>query len=133
MFRPAPLLRRGTLWLFALALLLKAAVPMLASAAAEMQGKTLVEVCTVYGIKTVAVDGGHADEPAPAGHAGHGAEHCALAGVVAGGALEAPSSDVHVAGGCCTDLPTPPPPQPAPPDACAAWVAQLKHGPPSFA
>jgi len=132
MLRFRPTARRLALWAFALALLLKAAVPMLASAAAEVQGKTLVEVCTVYGVKTIAVDGGEATEPASGSHASAGAEHCALGGLLLGGALEAPPMP-GIAASSCTVLPTPAQPQPAPPDACAAWVAQLEHGPPPFA
>jgi hypothetical protein len=133
MLRLPTITRRLALWGFALALLLKAAVPMLASAAAEVQGKSLVEVCTVYGVKTIAVDGSEATEPASGQHQPHGAEHCALGGLIVGGALEAPATDARVAASSCTVLPTPSQPQPAPPDACATWIAQLKHGPPSFA
>ena len=38
--------RRRALWLFAAALLLKAATPMLASVSAHQQDKTLVKLCT---------------------------------------------------------------------------------------
>jgi hypothetical protein len=41
-----------TRWVFVAALLLKGAVPMLASAAAALQGKPLAEVCALYGIDT---------------------------------------------------------------------------------
>lgn len=46
---------RLTLWAFAGALLLKSAVPMLASAAAGLQGKPLAEVCDVYGVDMSAI------------------------------------------------------------------------------
>ena len=123
---------RWALWAFAAALLLKSAMPWLASVSAEMQGKALVEVCTVYGVKTIAIDGSGASEPTPEGHASHGAEHCALGGLLVGGALEAPVSAPPLAASACTALATPVPPHPAPPDACAAWGARLKHGPPTF-
>ena len=38
-----PSANRWALWAFAMALLLKAAMPLLAAASAELQGKTLVE------------------------------------------------------------------------------------------
>ncbi len=128
--RPAP---RWAAWAFALALLLKAAVPMLASASALAQGKTLVEVCTVYGVATVALVGA-SGEGAPAGpeHAGaHGQDHCALTALLALAAPEPQATgamlpvaaahrpaigDAHSA--------------PSVPDACATWIARLKHGPP---
>ncbi|HEU4458782.1 MAG TPA: DUF2946 family protein [Methylibium sp.] len=127
--RRPPTIARWTAWVFALALLLKAAVPMLAGAAAEAQGRTLVEVCTVYGVEMVALDAG---DSAPAEHATHGPEHCALGGLLLGGAPHAPPAG-RLALESCTVLPTPAQPRPPAPDACAAWVAQLKHGPPHLA
>ena len=41
---------RLTSWLFVAALLVKSAVPMLASAAAGLQGRATAEVCDVYGV-----------------------------------------------------------------------------------
>jgi hypothetical protein len=90
--------RRLTSWLFVAALLLKSAVPMLASAAAGLQGKATAEVCDVYGVALPARDPqGHADhhahhahgdasastgDPAPshgpASRVSHGGDHCAL-------------------------------------------------------
>lgn len=49
--RPLALL----LWALALALVLKGALPMLAAAAARVQGATVAEVCPVYGVRTVAL------------------------------------------------------------------------------
>lgn len=129
--------RRLSLCWLALMLLLKAALPLLAAGAARAQGKTLVEVCTVYGVKTVVLDaagevlghtadggGSHTDTALPSG------EHCALAHVVAQGApglspaaqaLPAPAEG-------------PPPSATAPPraaqDALARWAARLHHAPP---
>ena len=79
-FRHTPL--RWALWVFAAALLLKAAMPMLASASAHAQGKAVVEVCTVYGVSLVALDG---QDPAPASDhlADHGDQHCALSALTA--------------------------------------------------
>ena len=123
---------RLALWAAVCALLLKSAVPMLATASAELQGKTLVEVCTVYGVMTVALDAeGHA-EPVPTGHgSGVATEHCVLAGLLAW------ASPVQLAadwpGGAAADL------APVagtsdgglPPDAVARWAALRKHGPPA--
>ena len=122
---------RWALWVFAAALLLKSAMPWLASASADLQGKTLVEVCTVYGVSMVPLDGTsqHPDR----GHVSdHGGEHCALTALGAFAADEPawPASlpvVVRQAG---------PPPAGASsqaPDACATWVARLKHGPPAAA
>jgi hypothetical protein len=51
---------RLTVWLFAGALLLKSAVPMLASAAASLRGTGVADVCDVYGVATVAISEAHA-------------------------------------------------------------------------
>jgi hypothetical protein len=53
--------------LFAIAL--QAAAPWLAQAAAQAQGKSLVEVCSVYGVRMVALDDGGNPLPASASHA----------------------------------------------------------------
>ena len=122
---------RWALWVFAAALLLKAAMPMLASASAHAQGKAVVEVCTVYGVSLVALDG-QDPAPAPEHSAEHGDQHCALNALTA---LVEPPLGVPI------ELPAPlfvepaqrvqaPPPTP---DASAAWVARLKHGPPALA
>jgi hypothetical protein len=121
---------RWAVWAFALALLLKAAVPLLAAGSARAQGKALAEVCTVYGVATVALDGA-GSAPAPDHAAPHAGDHCALSGLVSFGTpagqpalLPAPDSIGSVL--------------PAPagihaPDACATWAARLGHGPPAFA
>ncbi len=122
-----PLSTRFALWLFACALLLKAAVPLLASASAEAQGKALVEVCTVYGVKTIALGG----EPAPEHAATHAGDHCALSAVMA---LAAPHE--AVAAGVAPRAPQVlPAPRAAPvaSDASARWRARLKQGPPALA
>ena len=121
---------RWALWVFAAVLLLKAAMPMLASASAHAQGKAVVEVCTVYGVSLVALDG---QDPAPATDhlADHGNEHCALSALTA--LLEPPT-------GLLPALPAVQPAEPAArgqarlfaPDASAEWVARLKHGPPAL-
>ena len=73
---------RLTSWVFVAALLLKSAVPLLASAAAGLQGRATAEVCDVYGVDTSmlgaltpATRAHSAHEPHQAhdaAHAGHG-------------------------------------------------------------
>jgi hypothetical protein len=120
---------RWALWAFALALLLKAAVPLLAAASAHAQGKSLVEVCTVYGVATVelgAEDSTPRPDPAPTHHG----EHCALGAAIALGALAAPL--VALVGvepvGAAPSLRR----ASQAPDACATWAARLRHGPPTL-
>ncbi|KNZ31333.1 MAG: hypothetical protein AD742_17320 [Methylibium sp. NZG] len=123
---------RWAAWAFAVLLLLKAAVPLLASASAQLQGKTLVEVCTVYGVTTVALEGADSSPQTEHGGAAHGGEHCALTALMMlpAPALQAlampavPQRADAVAASC---------PPPRAPDACATWVARLKHGPPAHA
>ena len=76
---------RLTSWLFVAALLVKSAVPMLASAAAGLQGRATAEVCDVYGVdmsrlgvRPVATVTSHdhhvrADHAADTDHAAHAA------------------------------------------------------------
>ncbi len=122
---------RWALWVFAAALLLKSLMPWLASASAEMQGKTLVEVCSVYGVALVPVGdegGSFAPDHAPA----HGGDHCTLTAFAMLGSAEPPKLVLvatlsgRLAG---PDLDS----GSLVHDACAAWVAWLEHGPPAFA
>ncbi|HSC65730.1 MAG TPA: hypothetical protein VLD35_18975 [Caldimonas sp.] len=72
---------RLTSWVFVAALLLKGAVPMLASAAAALQGRATAEVCDVYGVDTSGLGARlpatatdfpvHAHHHGDAQHAGH--------------------------------------------------------------
>lgn len=134
MFRRAasPTARLGWLGLLTLAFLFKAAVPLLASAAADLQGKTLVEVCTAYGVRTVALDGTSdptAAHPAGEEAARHGGEPCALSGLLAlaaPGAEAGPGFDLRHAEPARASAPA----APARPDATAAWAARLRHAPP---
>jgi hypothetical protein len=71
---------RLTLWAFAAALVLKSAVPLLAAAAAGLQGKEVADICAIYGVRLASASG-HADHAAAAapamshmdhvGHMGH--------------------------------------------------------------
>jgi hypothetical protein len=119
---------RWALWVFAAALLLKSAMPFLASASAHMQAKALVEVCTVYGVARVTpTDGNH--EP-PADHSGaHGGEHCALTALTALATARPPTpTPLPPTSGTVALLATHP--SSLAHDAAASWVARLKHGPP---
>jgi hypothetical protein len=136
---PRSLQTHLAVWGMALALLLKAAVPMLASTAAQLQGKTVAEVCPLYGVATVIASAGehaghhHGGDDAPANHpqSAHGGDHCALAGL----GVFAPSNSTAPVGTVDGDDQASPPPRTADnlPDACARWVARLKHGPPVLA
>lgn len=117
-------------WAFALALLLKAAMPLLATSSAQIQGKALIEVCTVYGVATVALDSADAP-PMHDGAPSHAADHCALSGLTAFSgaapvALASPESRAEptcrAATGAAACL-----------DSCATWLARLGHAPPPFA
>jgi hypothetical protein len=121
---------RWSAWAFAVALLLKAAMPLLAAGSAHAQGKALVEVCTVYGVATVALD----SEPSQPGHdaaPSHAGDHCVLGGMVGFAAVDAsvpvpPRSDAQPLGQRCVK-------RLVLADACAAWMARLEHAPPRFA
>ncbi len=121
--------KRFPLWVAVFALLLKSAMPMLASASAGWQGKTLVEVCTVYGIATIALDG-EASSPLPDATS-HAGEHCALNALVAAGPAGEPlggfAPPARHAPRLLIPLHAPPP------DAVARWAAQLRHAPPPLA
>jgi hypothetical protein len=120
---------RWALWAFALALLLKAAMPLLATASAELQGKTLVEVCTVYGVSLVPLESKGQEQPAPEPMAQHGGEHCVLTALATLAAPEPPVLGVAEAPQRMAFAPRAHSSSQAP-DACATWVARLKHGPP---
>ncbi len=111
-------------------------MPWLANASAQVQGKSLVEVCTVYGVSLVplATPGGDGHDAPGSGQASsdHGKEHCALSAlpVLAGGDPPA------LAGAWAAPYAAPPPhpPRAVPTaDAVADWAARRKHGPPSIA
>jgi hypothetical protein len=137
---------RFALWAAVFALLLKAAVPAFAAMAAQRQGVPVAEVCPVYGVSLVPA---HAAQAEHAHHHHHGHEHggktedhkahelaahgdhCALTALAT---LAGPDPvDWGVAPpGHSTIAALPPRSEPAP-DACALWVARMKHGPPAFA
>lgn len=115
------------LWVFAAALLLKAALPLLASVSARVQGKALVEVCTVYGVARLAPA---SDMSAPPDNqtAPHGAAHCALSALAA---LAAPTLPRLATSPGRPPLAARPGADAIPaPDASATWIARRMHGPP---
>jgi predicted lipid-binding transport protein (Tim44 family) len=144
---------RFLLWVAVCALLLKSAMPMLASTAAYAQGKPVAEICAVYGVAPPAAatpdpsqraaHAGHDAQAAQVAHAAthaghsqqhgshqataHGAEHCALVALAAFAAGDTLSAV----------LPAATPVVRAPPlalvaihDASAKWFARMKQGPP---
>jgi hypothetical protein len=137
---------RFVLWAAMFALLLKAAVPLLASVAAQARGVPVAEVCAVYGVALPAAHDAHAGHHHHAQHEApstgqeherhglvtHGGDHCALQGLAA---LALP--DIGPAGIVPTGRVEAPPPrghaQPAAAHDCAQWVARLKQGPPLLA
>jgi hypothetical protein len=124
--------KRRALWLFAAALLLKSAMPFLASASAHAQGKELVQICTVYGVSLVQL-GSDRHEPAPADHPpGHAGDHCALSALTVL-ATTAPPALLSDPAPLLEAAPACPLPPAQAHDACARWIARLKQGPPTFA
>ena len=81
--RPGTPTSRAWLWAMVALLLLRAAMPLLAAWAANDRGVALVEVCSVYGVRTLAVDG--PAEPASAAHLSADGS-CALASLLGPGA-----------------------------------------------
>lgn len=123
-------------WALVGLLLLKAAGPALASAVAQSRRVALVEVCTVYGVRTLAVDNAGRSPPAsqgkrmPAEETGAGAaDTCILALLpVLGPPPPLESQRRHAS---APEAAQPPGPfSPAPLDASRAWWAGLKQGPP---
>jgi hypothetical protein len=104
-------------------------MPSLASVSAQMQGKPLVEICSVYGVSQLPLAGDD-HEPAPQHASDHGGEHCALTALTAlATAEQSPHAPAAVALRDAETLRAHAPSQA--PDACAVWVARLKHGPPA--
>jgi hypothetical protein len=112
-------------------LLLKAAMPMLASTAAQVQGKALVEVCTTYGVSLVAPDGTAPDPDS--GPGAHAADHCVLSALP--GLVPLDAAPLRVADPAAQESVASPSSASAEtiPDAAARWAARLEHGPPVLA
>lgn len=116
-------------WALVLAVLLKAAVPGLAAAAAHLRGVALADVCSVYGVRTVPAE---PESPTDAGS--HAGRHlgCALAPLL--GAAPLPVLPPAL-------VPTGPAASLAPPtlrrhtaalhDASQRWLTLRLHAPPA--
>jgi hypothetical protein len=130
-------------WCMSALLLLNAAVPMLARAAAEWQGVAVGEVCELHGVPSAALRAAQASHAEHAGHAEHGdlaeqhdgdaaptqaAKHCPLLALSALGVPHVPALDV-VAPTPRADALVRPAVRPMP-DAAARWAARLAHAPP---
>ena len=132
--------RQAWLWCLAALLLLQAAVPLLAAAAAAQRGVSLAQVCSVYGVRTAdtgatpAMPADHVHPQSPGDTLpDHGAgQHCALASLAGGPRPDAlPAVLLHA------------PPQrllqgaralPAlPADAALRWLSAQLHAPPTRA
>jgi hypothetical protein len=106
---------------------------MQATMAAQQRGVSLVEICSIYGVRTLHVDAdsGTADSdhaPMPAQHAG-GFE-CSLTSVLAGAGLPAalPAMLRHAPQQYVVALPASVPALPV--DAVQRWLAARLHAPP---
>ena len=93
-----PRTRQRAAWAFLIAatLVFKSFVPLLAVASAQMQGKAVADICSIYGVRLAPAAGGHVHDGAAhaMGHAGH------MAGMempASGGATSPHDPDDHVA------------------------------------
>ncbi|MCW7540976.1 hypothetical protein OOT46_24445 [Aquabacterium sp. A7-Y] len=129
--RRPPLRTLVWLWCAVAAFLLQGAVPLLATLAAEQRGWALVEVCSVYGVRTVVVDqdaSGKEKSRLPGQHAGE--NRCSLTSLVGSVALAMRTAAVHLHA----------PPQALveldaarrslPLDPSRRWLMQRLHAPP---
>jgi len=147
---------RLTVWLFAALLLAKSAVPFAASAAAQLHGKGVAEVCPIYGVAlpvAPAVDPHaahhhHAAHPVdaaaaphdgatpgsgdgPARHDARGGDHCVLT-ALATFAADTAAAAAAPPSSAATTLPGVVASGEIRPvaDAAARWASLLGHGPP---
>ena len=124
------------MWVLVLLILFKAAAPLLASAAAGLQGRPLAEVCTVYGVATVALDatpeprGADRRQPDDLHHQGDGCLLTAVGAMMATGtagtewSVQAPAEAAYDG---LLSLPL------RGPDASTRWAQRKWHGPPRLA
>lgn len=127
--RALPARRPSLLWLLAFVVLLKAAVPLLAAASAHEQAVSLAEVCSAYGVRTVALEQ-ESDTSKPASAEHGGSEHCALMPLLGAAAIASPplaAVQLHAPAEARAELPPAPMPRP---DASLAWLAARTHAPP---
>lgn len=151
--------RQRSAWacLIAVTLVFKSFVPLLAAASAQMQGKSVAEVCSIYGVALPSTQAhvhgaaAHAmhhmagmEMPAvadqapadhdPADHAAHAQDHCALTGlaacaVFAATTLWALADWVDAQGPLAVTFDGVKPPR----DASARWLTLRLHAPPRLA
>ena len=143
-------LARWTAHAVVFVLLMKAAVPLMASVAAGLQGKGVAEICDVYGVALPS----QAHAAAPSAHAHHHHHHGGAADDGAGGGSAPAPSGLHRGDHCALTalsvfappdaiaVALAPPRAPAAalpvaatggvatPDAFARWAAMLRHAPP---
>ncbi len=127
--RPGTPTCRAWLWALAALLLLKAAMPLLAAWSAHDRGVALVEVCSVYGVRTVAADG--PAEPAANHPAADGP--CALASLLGPWAPLPTAAQPHIPAPDVSAGPAPHLRHPARPDASRRWLTSRLHAPPPTA
>jgi hypothetical protein len=127
--RAFPTRRSWLLWLLVFVALLKAAVPLLVASSARERGVSLVEICSVYGVRTVA-DDPVSDSPAPMQSEHASSQDCALTPLLGAAVLIAPTPaavDRHAPARLHFAAPA----EPLPPrDASFAWLASRTHAPP---
>ena len=145
-------------WAFVLVatLAFKSFVPLLAALSAELQGKAVADVCAVYGVRLapvldhaavshamhhahgvadtpMAASPSTAPDPAPADHAEHARDHCALT-ALAIGAMFAPALSGLVDWRAAAAIgPGFADPVSALRDASARWLTLRVHAPPARA
>lgn len=122
-------------WVLGLLMLLKAAMPLLATLAAHARSLPLVEVCTVYGVRLVVSDERSPDHPAgpeaPVDAAAHVDKSCALTPLLASAALPTAATLPHWPARAQTPAAHPRTPAGIPADASRRWLTARLHAPPT--
>lgn len=125
--RAFPARRPWLLWLLVFVVLLKAAVPLLAVSSARERGVSLAEVCSVYGVRTLADD----QEPDSTKQSEHASsQDCALTPLLGAAILAAPTLaavELHAPAPLHFTAPAE---SLSPRDASLAWLASRTHAPP---
>jgi hypothetical protein len=124
--------RTAWAWVLVLAVLLKAAVPMLAATAAQLQGAAMADVCSVYGVRSApSPSAAPAELAAGAESHAHSDKHCVLTPLL-GASTPLPT---RVAARLTAQLAAAPerpaPLAAAPHDASQRWLAHRLHAPPA--
>jgi hypothetical protein len=125
--RRAPPIRH-LLWLLVAIVLLKAATPLFASLAASIRGVPLVEVCTSYGVRMVAM-GTEAGDPSVPAHHGDQAD-CALSPLLSSAPLAARSVVVPTRAAQASLPPCLVVATAHGGDAMRCWLSRRMHAPP---